>query len=179
MKINEILSTDNNKKLPVPYLYHATRESSVESILKNGLMVKYFGAIHEDSELHHRKTGAIYLSRKNKSGNLPENLFSEPVVVLKIDTDYLDPRYIWPDDYFYTLWEKGEIFFDTNGIGLILGINHTDAEDLYGEMLAATDQTLPFLLRPFWRWYLMSDDGGEIAYTKDISPNAVISVDKY
>jgi hypothetical protein len=149
MRILEVVET-----IPFPFLYHATRESNVASIKKYGLLSRYYGVVHGEMDMHPPKP-AIYLSRARKSNNLHSDLFNEPVIVLKIDTRFLDHNELWPDDFIYDLWANEDILTTPRDISRALGITPDEANALKVQLDHATDEQIPMLLKPFWRWYLV------------------------
>lgn len=178
MKYSDIIRENSQPTVPVPFLYHATRESNLDAILSQGLLTRFYGAVHGSMDIHPPKP-ALYLSRKAVSDNLHSNLFSEPVVILKIDTGLLDPNEFWPDDFIYDLWGDEEILTSPAVAARALGVDRTEAVELLGKMEEAPDTALPALMKPFWRWYLMWRNGGEVAYTADIPPSAIVGKKSY
>lgn len=164
---------------PVPYMFHATKASNLSSIRKHGLQTKFYGSVHGMMDIHPPKD-AIYLSRHHKTDNLHTGLFEDgPVVVLKIDTRVIDVNEVWPDDFIYFRWTNGELLEDEDAIAKALGITHQEASEVLENMMQATDHMMPLVFQPFWRWYLMWNHGGEIAYTTDIPPEAIIDITPY
>ncbi len=89
-------------------LYHATKKSNLENILKNGLQTNYYGKVHGSME-YGPPSPAVYVSTNEKSSNLNSNLFNDtndPVIILQLNTKYLDSSMFFPDDaFFYMLFE--------------------------------------------------------------------------
>ncbi|MCE6958493.1 hypothetical protein LAZ40_05445 [Cereibacter sphaeroides] len=164
--------------VPVPFLYHATRASNLGAILAEGLRVRHHGAVHGGMDLSPPKP-AIYLSRKPASDNLHAGLFTEPVVVLRIDTSGLDPDEMWPDDFIYGLWAEGEILSSAAAVAKAAGVSRPEGERILEGLEATEDAMLPLALKPFWRWYLLHRKGGELAHTADIPPEAILGVRHY
>ena len=155
------------------YLYHATKQSNIDSIMQNGLQTKYYGAVHGSMDIH-PPLPAIYLSRKPASDNLNSNMWTEPAVVLKIDFAQLDTDQMWPDDFIYDAFANEEILTTPNSVMKALGVDKATAIDIFEQLTNASDEQLPELLKPFWFWYLTHRKGGEVAYTADIPPTAIV-----
>lgn len=100
-------------------LYHATLESNIASILKEGLLCKHHGVIH--GQMEYRPPKAVYLSRLPQSNNLHANLFAtasakkEEVCVLQVDSDKLDKTKFVPDDCFFYILDQEHLFDDLLG----------------------------------------------------------------
>lgn len=87
------------------YLYHATKRSNLDSILKEGLTVKHYGEVHGSME-YGPPESAVYLSTCENSNNLNCRLFTEcgvddAVIVLRIDSSKLNADKYFPDDAFF------------------------------------------------------------------------------
>lgn len=159
--------------MPVPYLYHATSETNRPAIEREGILTRFYGSIHGGMDLHPPKP-AVYLSRNRKSNNLHTELFTRgPVIVLKIDAMGLDRGEIYPDDFFYELVTEGQLFTTPNSIAKALDCPADHAKAILAQIETGDDQSLPLILKPFWRWYLKWKRGGEIAYTADIPPDLI------
>lgn len=165
--------------MPIPFLYHATSESNIPAIERDGLLTRFYGAVHGGMDIHPPKP-AIYLARGAKSNNLNTELFNRgPVVVLKIDAARLDQQNMYPDDKIYDLVTEGEILDTPLSIVKALGCSLDQAKFILQEIEEGDDTSFPMILKPFWRWYLLWRRGGEIAYTADIPPSAIVGKKVY
>ena len=168
--------------MPYPYLYHATRKANLPSIQQYGLLTRYYGVIHGSMEVHPPKP-AIYLARDPNSNNLHGDLFDgSPLVVFKIATAQLDPNEMWPDDAIYSAYAEEYVFHsgDVPQIARAFGLsNRVEAKEMLNRLNSATDDQLPLLMKPCWRWYLKWRQGGEVAYTADIPASAIADVRDY
>lgn len=162
--------------MPYPFLYHATRKANLPSIRQNGLLTRHYGAVHGGMDIHPPKP-AIYLARGRSSNNLHTSLFDgTPLVVLKIDATKLDPNEMWPDDAIYTAFANEEVFTTARQVAQAFGLDLPQAKELLERLENASEDELPLLLKPCWRWYLSWKRGGEVAYTADIPPSAIVGV---
>lgn len=178
MRYQDFLHERTTASIPVPYLYHATRAANLETIRAEGLLTRFYGAVHGGMDLHPPKP-SLYLSRKPRSDNLHTALFDGLVVVLKIDTRHLDANEMWPDDMIYDLWADEEVLTTPASVAKALGITRQEASEVLETMAQTADAALPLVMKPFWRWYLMWRKGGEVAYTADIPPEAIIDVQPF
>jgi hypothetical protein len=154
------------------FLYHATMEKNLDSILEFGLKTEYYGAIHGEMAIHPPKS--IYLSRFPNSNNLHTKLFEEPVVVFKISTKDFDYNSIYPDDFIYDLFANEEILRTSKQVQKALGVSDLKAKMIFNDLIHALDKDLPELLKPFGPYWLSHKLGGEIAYARDISAQNII-----
>lgn len=159
---------------PVPYLYHVTPRSNLDSILEVGLRTRHCGDVHGEMDMH-PPLPAIYLSRKEISDNLHTELFTRgELVVLKIDASRLEAEYTWPDDFIYDMFAQEEFLQTTAQVATAFGVDKPAAKQLLALLNDAPDELLPGFLKPCWPWYLASRNGGEIAYTADIGPDCIV-----
>lgn len=156
-------------------LYHATNIERVDSILQYGLQTKYYGAIHGEMEIH-PPVSVIYLSRNETSNNLHVELFNSEVVVLKISTEGLDLDSFYPDDFIYNMFANEEIIKTARQVEKALMVSPLEAKKIFKELINATDEDLPNLLKPFWSYYLAHPLGGEVAYTQDIPAKNILEI---
>lgn len=164
---------------PFPYLYHVTRESNLESILRDGLKTSHYGSVHGEMDIHPPEP-AIYLSRRAKSNNLHSDLFDgSKLVILKITTQHLDPTEAWPDDAIYSMFSDEYVFANASQVAAAFGIDRLQGKEMLSRLENASDADLPLMLKPVWNWYLKWRPGGEIAYTKDIPASAIVSRIEY
>ena len=162
--------------MPINHLYHATSESNLSSIRLNGLQTKFYGDVHGGMEIHPPKP-AIYLSRKPKSDNLHTELANRgKIVVLQINAIGLDPNEFYPDDLLYDLVAEGEILSSARNIAQALRCDAAKAMKIFNQIEQADAESLPIILKPFWKWYLQWKNGGEVAYTANIPPELIVNV---
>ncbi len=155
-------------------LYHATRSSNLDAILKEGLLARFWGAVHGGMEIHPPKP-AVYLSRSRDSDNLHTSLFDGgPVVIIAVDASRLDEAECWPDDAIYQAFAEERILTTPRQVSAAFGVGSREARSILARLENARDEELPALLKPCWRWYLESRDGGEVAYTADVPPDAIV-----
>jgi hypothetical protein len=175
MRLHEIAGA----VFPVPFLYHVTPKKNLASIQKAGLQVRYYGEIHGEMDIH-PPVPCIYLSRKPRSDNLNTNITNHgDLVVLKIDASKLNEINIWPDDFVYEMFSNEEILATAGSVAKALSISKPEAKAIFDQLQNAKDSDLPALLKPFWKWYLMLRKGGEIAYSANIPPAAILAVSDY
>jgi hypothetical protein len=160
-------------------LYHVTRASNLASICERGLDASRYGEVHGSMDVRPPRP-AIYLSRKPTSDNLHANLYDgSPLVVLCVAMDALDDTEMWPDDFIYDRVADGDLLGTVGSVRKALGCDLETARGIHADIEAATDETLPEVLKPFWSWYLGHRQGGEVAYTADIPATAIVSVQDY
>lgn len=164
--------------LPSP-LRHATLASNVQSIMSEGIDPRRWGAVHGGMDVH-AAVPCVYLAQASQSNNLHASLFAggaSAVVVIDVDAACLDPESFMPDDALYVLWERGEIFEDADEMVEELEIAKELAERYLSLLESASDEDLPLLLKPLWRWHFERE--GELAYSGNVPPSAILSVRRY
>lgn len=175
---------------PVQRLYHATRKENLDSILRDGLLTKHYGAVH--GEMDYRPAGpSVYFSRHPQSSNVNTYLFdkgSAEIVVIEIDPTSLDPALCYPDDsMFYILdgdWleeyedvsprEQANI---VNAFSLKYRIGLDLAQKIFDQAMELGEGHYPQILQPIWRELLSIE--GEIAYLGDVPAAAILGWKPY
>lgn len=155
-------------------LYHATRKSSLEGIFKDGLDPKFMGSIHGKMEMQPQEP-VVYLSSNIRSNNLNSNLFNDeendPIVILEIDSSYLNPDFFYPDDCLFYMFAEEDVFTDSDEVKEVLGFPDEESQQLFEEMESATNHEIAKIMKPFWNWYLLKE--GEVSYSSIIPPEAI------
>jgi hypothetical protein len=165
--------------MPVEFLYHVTRRANLAAILEHGLQTRFYGAVHGSCDIHPPRP-AVYLSRKPLSDNLHCSLFDgSPLVVLRIDASRLESSQMWPDDFVYGPVSEGDMLESTSAVARALGISRRQAREVFDRIEEASEEDMPEVLQPFWRWYLTLEEGGEVAYTADVPPGAILAAAPY
>lgn len=182
-----------SRSMAIDYLYHATRKSSLASILENGLCSSYYGQIH-GSMAYTPPEKAVYLSTYTTSNNLHSNLFDgddDQVIVLKIDIKDLDTKLFYPDDAFFYMLDAEYCAdaddMDIDDINAFVLENYEDFMDDFGftDVKKAKQILKSFLksdgsaeeyaniAKDIGVEYLIGQ--GEIAYLGDVPSSAIVS----
>lgn len=163
-------------------LYHATRYSNLDSILRDGLLTARYGEVH--GAMEYKPAGpSVYLSASPVSGNLNTALFDgRDVVVLEIDPASLDPDLAYPDDLLMFMLDE-EFLADLDApedldkeaideFSARFGMDPDKAGRILIAALEAPDETAyPAILKEMWPEYLEAE--GEIAYLGDVPASAI------
>jgi len=156
-------------------LYHVTKKSNLESIMKEGLSLKYF---LKQSQYGDQTSGeAIYLSRYPQGNNLPSTLLEEERVSIVLELSSLDESLFHPDDGIYWAFSNEVMFHDEDleEIKEAFSLDSLEAAEEKLEYLdSLTDKELVSVFKPLWRWYLQKE--GELSYRGDISPDLFVEV---
>ena len=163
--------------------YHATRQSCVEAIRREGLRTAFYGAIHGITG-YPPVAPSVYLSRNFPPQNLCLSLFDDPanpVVILEVDGAGLDPRRIHPDDMLGQILARDFLEYaeDENDLGELavefadrFGLDPVRADTLLRRCMDVEDEReYPAILKDMWVEYAAAE--GEIAYAADVPPEAI------
>lgn len=185
--------------MKIDYLYHATRKSNLDSIMKNGIQTKYYGQVHGRMD-YMPPNPAVYLSKFEHSNNLNTRLFSEckdddSVIILKIDITKLDAQKMFPDDAFFYMLDdlyccdademdskEKKAFIDDNIDDFMSDFGFSDeikARTLFKAFLNSDGSMAAYskIAKKMAVEYLIGQ--GEIAYLADISPTAILGYENY
>ena len=170
-------------------LYHATRKSSLDSIMSEGLSPSYYGAIHGSMEYPLPKP-CVFLSSQANSENLNTALFEEgeeEVVVLTIDAAGLDEDAFHCDDSLYSLIDGEHLEYVEDAADLREAAEEfSEAYNLPKAAVRKAFKTLIYgeddslyqsVLRSFWREALEVDK--VVSYAGVIPPNLIMEVTPY
>jgi hypothetical protein len=170
----EKIEKSNNLSSEIPFLYHVTPKENLESILKNGLQIKFFGEIHEEMEVRPASDN-IYLSKFKESNNLNNNIYTRgDLVSLKIDISSLDTSLMYPDDAFFNAFANEDYLVDAEEISKEFNINIDEATRLLDILDNLNDKDFAETVKPLATLYLKSQ--GEISYSTDIKSDAIKEV---
>lgn len=160
------------------YLYHVTKESSVKSILKNGLLTNFYGNIHGKMEISPPEK-TIYLSKNKKSGNLNSNLFinDERLVVLEIDTKFINENLIYPDDGFWCGFADENFLVDEFEVKSFFDIGIEESKNFLKYISSLNNKDLVNFTKPLWSFYLKKE--GEISISQDVHQSNIIKIYDY
>ncbi len=166
-------------------LRHATKHSNLDSIVRDGLLAKHYGAVH--GKMEYAPAGpSVYLSRHKHSNNLNTALFDggDPVVVLEIDAAALDQDLIYPDECLFAMIDEeflpdpdeapeGEGFEGAvEEFAEHFGMSKKKARAILAACAGASSEAeYPTITKSMWKEYLKAE--GEIAYLGDIPPTAI------
>jgi len=170
-------------------LYHATRKSSLDSIMSEGLSPSHYGAIHGSMEYPLPKP-CVFLSSQMNSENLNTALFDEgeeEVVVLTIDAAGLDEEAFHCDDSLYSIVDGEHLEFVEDASDLREAVaEFSEAYNLpkaavrkaFKTLIEGEDDSLyQPVLRGFWREALEVDK--VVSYAAVISPERILAVTPY
>jgi hypothetical protein len=170
-------------------LYHATRKSTLDSIMSEGLSPSYYGAIHGSMEYPLPKP-CIFLSSLPNSENLNSTLFDQgedEVVVLTIDAAGLDEDAFHCDDSLYSIVDGEHLEFVEDAADLREAVKEfSEAYNLpkaavrkaFKTLIAGEDDSLyQTVLRGFWREALEVDK--VVSYAGVIPPDRIMEVTPY
>jgi hypothetical protein len=170
-------------------LYHATRKSSLDSIMSEGLSPSYYGAIHGSMEYPLPKP-CVFLSSQANSENLNSSLFEqgeEEVVVLTIDAADLDEDVFHCDDSLYSIVDGEHLEFVEDAADLREAVEEfSEAYNLpkaavhkaFKTLIDGEDDSLyQTVLRGFWREALEVDK--VVSYAGVIAPERILAVTPY
>jgi hypothetical protein len=170
-------------------LYHATKKSSLDSIMAAGLSPAYYGAIHGSMEYPLPKP-CIFLSSQQCSENLNTALFDQgedEVVVLTIDATGLDEAEFHCDDSLYAIVDGEHLEFVEDAADLreavdefssAYGLPKAAVRKAFKKLLDEEDDSLyQPVLRGFWREALEVDK--VVAYAGSIPPECILDVTPY
>ena len=167
---------DTAKKLSS--LYHATTYSSALEILSSELKTEHCGKIHGEMCLKpNEKT--IYFSRHEKSNNLNSNLFeqSNDIVLLEVDTKYMDWDSVYPDDAMFVGFASEDYLCDEDDAAETFDISIQEATLFFEELCQKKDDEIADFLKPLWGLYLMKE--GEISIAQNISGLSIKAIRDY
>ncbi len=168
-------------------LYHATPISNLASILEYGLKSSFHA---RNGTVDYKPAGpSVYLSRHEASSNLVTSIFcapNDPVIVLEIDADQLDPDKMYPDDCIGAILERfwvdddeqtgqpeKESFDDSaTEFAKHFGMSVEKARDILMRTGTAQEDEIPEIVKCMTQEYMNTE--GEIAYLGDVPPTCIL-----
>ncbi len=167
------------------YLYHATRQSKLPSILEHGLLCRHYGDVHGHMDIAPAHP-SVYLSKSRDSDNLHTALFDDPhdpVIVLRIDADALMTCRTYPDEAIVEGVLMRQLGFEdadepdglksfARELAQHFALKAPQARRLAEALACAPDEDLLKAAQPLAIPYLKRH--GEIAYAQDIPAHAIL-----